>query len=1520
MLRARERNWVGVIGAILLGIVMLSESACAQGRVIIQPRAAQSPFDNPPESAPSFITNREMSRRLRTAQELFAESDYRTGVKYVQSILDEKEDWFLERPFQKPAAGNPRNPEAADRQSHFSSLKHAAEKLVGNLPEAGRNAYEEEVGINAGMLLKQAVAEGDENQLNEIARRFFHTKAGYEAVYRLGLMLADHGEPFAAALQFERLQSIPRAAERFEPLLSLKLVVCWDQAGLPNQSLAVLKQLRSKSPQGRIRIGGREVKFFETDREAAGWLAQVLGGPNQNDGRQSEQWPVFRGNLNRNAASSQSSPVGPLAWSISTLENRDPFSPSKEDIAKIEKKLAKLTEAREEDKHRLPVPAAQPLIVNNAAVFRTLTHIEAIDLQSGETRWRTTHPDEMLRPVLSHADPQTEQMIGGNVLPGRNSSPQHSALESYLVQRKWRDMTTGAISSDQARVYSIEQVGLADGLYFVNSNTSDPFIPETHNKLVAFSLKDGYAEWEAGGEMLNKDDPVGGTFFLGAPLPIGGQLFCLGERKNEIRLLVLEAATGQLIWEQRLVSPVLGLMANRERRTMGLSPTFGHGVVICPTASGAIVAVDISRRMLLWAYQYESTMTEDYLVANMAWQQGRNFEFSHESLHPESRWADTTPVVANGKVLITPSDSQAIHCLNLSSGAVEWMLPRGEDVFLAGVWNERAIIVGRSQIRAVDLADGKDAWTGPLSIPLPSGRGIFAGDSYHLPLATGEIATIDLQKGKIVARSKTRDGKKLGNLVSAGGRVVFQSLDSAGAMYAWYQLQTDIDRKLKTDPEDAEALALRARMRLHQGDADAALGDLEKSYAREPAEDVRTLLVDLLLDQLRTQNGQRQEERELLRRLIRTSEESLQFLMLSASQAKTPDARAAAFRDYLKLAGTLSGETELQKIEPGHKAQSDRWIKARIQELAAAASPAELKAWDRIVQEELAGQWKEMPIESRLRILSALPRLPAVESAKLAIAQDWPGASSLEKTRLLKSLLDSADEKLGAKATLALAEAYIELWRGEEAYPLIERLGQNWPADWREKFKDLKAPETIIWPDEKFKAAFRMRQVAVLPEIPVEVERISDSPYEDWSFSIDQQSRRLLARNENGVEGWHLDLGETKGPILDFDGITITIDGHLGVLSFGTHFAVLDLLKRQHTASVLWSGMLMGSEGNMEEWVQLQQIQRNRIFGGNLQAAFDSGGEVKLLGSEVVVYQVGERLTAADPLSGRTLWTRDNLQPNSRLFGDGSHLVVVAPDGGSAHVYRTTDGGSVRIVKLPGVEDLVLFEGVDLVHWNKADGKRTLVCRSLIDDETRWSIDFSARPELQKVGREHLAVLEDGRFRVVSLADGSAVVDAKIEADPLRKSFHVSRLGSRFLLLTDRSGQPAIAGGNPFAGDSDGILVDGPVYAFDGDTGKLLWETSIENQSLEKLPPRNSPVLMLNKRRPAGRAIGGFGQNDFQVRVLDLRTGETVYKHNRLQNVSPWSVRVHPTRQTVAITFYKGVIELEITKPPMESS
>ncbi len=785
MLQVRHFNVRRALGlGVLCLLAGLWNTASAQRGVLIRQFPGGATYREELEEGPSFVTNREMSRRLTHAKKLLGEQEYQAAVKYLQSLLDEKEDWFVEsprseKPANPPAANNP-DMENSDKQSHYQSLKNAAEELIGDMPAAGQRIYDQEFGITAEVMLKEAVKAGDASKLNEIARRFFHTDAGYEAVYRLGMLSADHGEPFAAALQLQRIKALPEVARRYEPLLSLKLALCWEQAGLPGNGAQVLRQLKRESPNSRIRLGRREVALFDQDSQARQWLAATLGQAGPGTRSEAEQWTMPRGNPSRNAVSTKSSPVGPLAWSRSTIRDEDSLGLSRGQMAQMEQEIEKLAETRRGEQHLLPIPASQPLIADNLAIFRTMQNVQAVDLRSGETRWKTAHADAVLRPVLSHVNPQPDPSIQPNGLPNNglpnNRTP--SALDQFLAQRVWRDVTVGTLSCDPQRVYSIEDAGMTDGVHYAINGQADPLMPKPYNKLMAFGLGTGRAEWEVGGPRVANDDPIGGTFFLGPPLPLGQQLYCLSERNNEIALMVLHAGTGKLLWEQRLLAPAMNLKVNRQRRLTGLSPAFGQGVMICPTAAGAVVAVDVSRRMLLWAYKYESDQTEDTMVTNMAMMQGRNFEFLQESIHPEDCWADSVPVVTGSRVLLTPNDSQELHCLDLSTGKLQWALPRGDGIYLAGVYDGMAIVVGRKQIRAVHLTDGHDAWPMPVPISLPAGRGYLAEGKCHLPLAGGEIASIDLKQGRVSARSKLPQDQPVGNLISAGGRVVIQSIDS----------------------------------------------------------------------------------------------------------------------------------------------------------------------------------------------------------------------------------------------------------------------------------------------------------------------------------------------------------------------------------------------------------------------------------------------------------------------------------------------------------------------------------------------------------------------------------------------------------------------------------------------------------------------------------------------------------------------------------------------------------------------
>ncbi len=161
-----------------------------------------------------ILADRNRTRVLREAQELVAAQKYLEAVNYLQTLIEEEQDTLL-----RPAAN--------DETGVFRSMKAEVRRIIECLPPEGREVYLRNVSPAANVLLKEAIEQNDADKLARVARLYYHTPAGYEAVYRMGLQEFDHGKPMAAALILRRLQRTPEAAKQYEPMLSLRIALSW---------------------------------------------------------------------------------------------------------------------------------------------------------------------------------------------------------------------------------------------------------------------------------------------------------------------------------------------------------------------------------------------------------------------------------------------------------------------------------------------------------------------------------------------------------------------------------------------------------------------------------------------------------------------------------------------------------------------------------------------------------------------------------------------------------------------------------------------------------------------------------------------------------------------------------------------------------------------------------------------------------------------------------------------------------------------------------------------------------------------------------------------------------------------------------------------------------------------------------------------------------------------------------------------------------------------------------------------
>ena len=354
---------------------------------------------------------------------------------------------------------------------------------------------------------------------------------------------------------------------------------------------------------------------------------------------------------------------------------------------------------------------------------------------------------------------------------GADDSP--AAYWTALKQRSWQDLTYGSISSDGHAVFVLEGIGASSPRRKRKpwlrqqrlSRRTDSVRP--YNVLSAYELRSrqGQRIWSVGG-LGDAKPPLDQLVFLGPPLPLDGQLYVIAEIVDAIHLVAFSPTDGRVA-----LVPAVGIDLDRTDSigrciaSSGISPSFADGILICPTGVGAVVAVDLSTRSLLWAYEYPAARAAGPMI------------------DASETWADSCAVISGRRVLITPSESLQVHCLDLLDGSHRWSLDRGDLAFLACVDRGLAIVVGDRQLTAIELKTGKVAAGWPLPLPegsLPSGRGYHADGQYYLPLnvnGEGEVAAIQFEPPAIVHRSQCPGGTIPGNLICHQGQVLSQNVD-----------------------------------------------------------------------------------------------------------------------------------------------------------------------------------------------------------------------------------------------------------------------------------------------------------------------------------------------------------------------------------------------------------------------------------------------------------------------------------------------------------------------------------------------------------------------------------------------------------------------------------------------------------------------------------------------------------------------------------------------------------------------
>ncbi len=976
------------------------------------------------------------------------------GLLLWQRILDRGDDGFVKL--------------RADGQ--WLEVRGEVLRGLSEMPPVGRATYERLFGTAARQLFEQSQQTGRSIFATETMRRYFHTAAGFDAARWLATRWLDKGETRTAARLFERLLSEPVHRERLTPNLLVQAAVAQRLAGNEIRARELLAMLGAT----KIRIAGEERSATQLAEQLVARSIETVPKESANVSR---EWLTASGSFARNAAPSGSVPwLKPLWTPVSLAANSSDRSAIQDWLVNQD----------EHNTQQLAV-AVEPIVVRGQLVVRELNGVSAFDLRTGRRLW--TFPASLpFSEWLPRAMAQAGE--GNRVNAVRDGFVTNSAC--------------GMLSSDGRRVFAIDMIpsGSKPGGDKDVDEDSGKRDLDLLTQLVALPIAESWATPLASAERtpeasaamtlrptwtldgLAAASKLGhrgcGIQFLGAPVIVDEQLFVMGElfsfdefaaeKNNQLCLIAIDGSNGEPLWCQglALVDEPFFKVRQRSRRNPVGSPTVSDGMLICPTDVGLFVGVDLVTGRQRWVHDYrigESGVRREFFPESLGWD-----------------GTPTWPVIHRDRVLLLSRFSEELHCVETTTGKLLWQVPRGNAVYIGAVTDDRIVLVGERDVRAIPMpADGT---VGPGVTPAPqkvgraianepieplwthlvgpvTGRGVRVGDDLLVPLKSGRVACLDLTTGRDRGFAVTRtfdlaairrgtrqeDERDLaehefapwpGNLIACDDVIVSLGL---GRVAVYPQARAAL-ASLHDRPESVERRLLESELTMLLGSEASPVAELKNVLQSELSPELRRQaerqLRESLYLELSRDPDQADELLLQLERLADTTGERARLLqrICEVSLPRDPVRTVRAARDL----AALSLDHELELDEHGqHVVSLDTWARGFLRQVRGrvADSPDEADRVNVLLDHERDAMLKSSDV-SGLRQFARL-------------CDDWPQASDV-RFRLADLLLDrgdfqeaelllardrlSADPRIAAAATARM----LRLWEHVGLYSLAANL------------------------------------------------------------------------------------------------------------------------------------------------------------------------------------------------------------------------------------------------------------------------------------------------------------------------------------------------------------------------------------------------------------------------------------------------------------------------------------------------
>ncbi len=1331
---------------------------------------------------PGNVEQRQLEQMIRETQESLAVENWLEAAERLDRawlIACEKED-----PLMMTTGADVRQLAPGETES-LPGGKTRLDSLFHNSPAEFQTEFLRQFSDLADTQINAAIKAGDFDELWKLTIRHSFCPAARRGLSILAKRSMDRGDSLDAAMLLGRLQ---RMNKEPDPSLWLQMAVCYARNGLQNDAMDLVRRVQSKTTNNSIRISGKDVRLPESAAETVEWLASHSGVSHD---------PVFDwlqpgGSYRRLATQPLSPPQFGSAWKSNLFEVQDVlYSEQYNPILKEYREPIEQEALRLLQRNSTIVPTASPLVTGQLAIIRTPFGVRAVNLQSGELEWEVTRPDSQLKVII---DEQTkENAAKRNPRLGRQF--QYTDPRAHLLYQMIRTNTATQMAVNKHTLFVVdESSGATWNDEFGYSLGADMNAAITANFVRAYDVDSGVFKWEVGGQTQNASLPVGrgnllaGFYFLGAPLILGERTYVLAESGEGIFLIQIAephaaiddlngsdsdsktSVNPQIVRSQILTVPQYKLPRHPVRKHAGLVPSFAQGLLICPTCDERIVAVSAEDQSLRWVFRYAGNIrTQELGGDNLVLFGGRD-AIDTKSVDMDSRWIDSLPRIIDGRILVTPRDSDQLFCLDLQTGAELWKTPRSAFHAIGAVTNDRVILVGNQRTTALSIVDGTELWSTEIRDGVVCGTSTTDGNVIQIPTDEPAIVTLDLQTGRRLIRQSEDLEKMPGNLLMTPYGLLSQNLSA-------------VTFSASKTGEGKPTIVAQATELLLNRKTEEANELLDRETTSTPQDSAaRQMLIELLLEGLRFDFRSNQASIPRLRKLIdKTAADIAIAPLLHTLFGMNPPDAALLPRQLRGRADRYQGELSeliakgMESSQNSSVEELTENIRQLLNELPAARRQAVGSGFlirskatilslgirqamqsrsaeeKRLIQVNLQDTARDIfrglpDAESQRSFLSGLLNSDLPE-LMLATIEETSAPGSDNDKWLLKEFaqLEISQSQSVNAGTVAIQmleswksagdNSAVRAWMTDMAVPAAANSSQRFQMSdvaqreklvtkWNLANPEFSKPAKSIWagsPTKEESAARTMLEMKKSPDgIPDKFIPLYGPPgiFRNWSFARVRPAGELHAFDADGVVRWKLrPFGVADDANYGFavDSYVLAY-GHLVLINLGgTLFAVDPAnLNADGEPQELWRKNIerLSSDPGADQYRDYVPPADRVPQYFPQPAAYYPVGPVTSLGIPVIS---GRRLALLDPLTGERNWQLDGIARDAVLLCSGDSLLILSEGSRQIEVRSLVDGSLRSVSRLPE-------------WWGEANAN---VGSSIRDIEVEEGVEFLWRIVLQ---------------------------------------------------------------------------------------------------------------------------------------------------------------------------------------------